>query len=517
MTPFTRRLGLTITAAALVLAAAPAYAGATATSMPTSIAWQPCPEDATVECGTLRLPVDWARPGDEKFDLAIARRRATDPSRRVGPLIINPGGPGGSGVDFALVANQYFSPDVLARFDIVGFDPRGVARSNPVRCSQGAVAATPSAAPRNQKDFDRLVASNRALGADCRRHTGPLIDHVDTLSVVRDIDAIRTALGESKISYYGVSYGTLIGQEYAEQFGQHIRAMVIDSNMDHSLEARRFLVTQAATVEDSFDEFVAWCARDSRCALHGQDVPTIWDRLLAKAGRGELTDPDHPNDGPITADQVINTAFLHFYGPDWPTLAGWLAALEAESSAPSAARKAVQDGTEELVNYPIAVFCEDWRIGIPDYPHFARYASEERGVAPHMRHSPAAEGAALSCLGWPSKVADPQHRLRVRNAPTILMLDALHDPATGYNWATNAHRQLGSAAVLLTYDGWGHGVYRQGPCPAMVTDSYLTYGILPKQGSHCPAVPPAGTALTSSQRPLPAAGPRPGDLPGWSG
>lgn len=309
-------------AAAAVLASALATGSASGDpGYRADITWAPCPERADVECGEVRLPVDWTDPGGEAFTLALARQRADDPAARQGVLFVNLGGPGGSGVDFALVADRYFSPAVLARFDVVGFDPRGVARSNPVVCSAAELAQAPPTAPTDRAGFARLARHNRELADDCRANTGPLHDHVDTGSVVRDLDALRRSLGEREINYFGLSYSTMIGQQYAERYGHRIRAMVLDSNMDHSLGVGAFVETEAAAAEDSFREFVAWCDRTPSCALHGRDVVALWHDLLARAGRGEL--------GAVTPEQVRREAFAAFYGPTWAALAEHLEALDA--------------------------------------------------------------------------------------------------------------------------------------------------------------------------------------------
>lgn len=201
------------------------------------IDWRACPErpdDPGTRCGTLRLPVDWARPGGETFPLALARRTATDPAARIGVLVFNPGGPGLSGVDVALTADSQLGPDVLRRFDVIGFDPRGTVRSAPVRCSSALLAQQPSLTPGNAAEFERLRTYNRQLRDDCRAQSGPLFDHLDSVSVARDTDAIRAALGERQLSFYQWSYGTLIGQAYAELFPDRVRALVMDSVMDHS-------------------------------------------------------------------------------------------------------------------------------------------------------------------------------------------------------------------------------------------------------------------------------------------
>ena len=142
------------------------------------------------------MPVDWSEPYGPTIDVAVARRPATDPARRIGTLVVNPGGPGGSGVDFAIGAAGFFSAELRSRFDIVGFDPRGVARSHPVRCTERWSTAQPSPLLTSPAQYDAAIAYNRGLAADCRKHTGPVFDHVDTLSVARDMEALRAALGE---------------------------------------------------------------------------------------------------------------------------------------------------------------------------------------------------------------------------------------------------------------------------------------------------------------------------------
>ena len=525
----TARLVAITAALALVVPGAPAASAATtpakaANPANPAVAWAACADDPTAECGTLSVPVDWSRPRGEHFDLALARRKATDPSKRIGSLVVNPGGPGGSGVDFVLLAPDYFSADLRARFDLVGFDPRGVARSHPVLCSLDLLSAAPSPVPTNQAEFDRLVRYNRDLGNDCRRHTGPLIDHVDTSSVVKDIDAIRAAVGDRKLSYYGVSYGTLMGQQYAEQFPDRVRALVLDSNMDHSLGTAGFLLTEAGTVQDSWNEFVKGCRADPGCVLHDSDIRALWADLMARAGRGELTLPGEPS-AVLTQFDLVGIVFGFFYGPDWRGLAELLVALDtgtppADASAATAlaatARKAKAGDPELAENSFQPQFCGDWELPVRNYAELAVLLRAQRLVAPEMLYSPLALSATTACLGWSAQTNNPQHPLRAHPAKTLYMTNALHDPATGYAWALNAKRQLGDAARLLTYKGWGHGVYGRSDCVSAPVDAYLISGALPRPGALCAAVPPnppAAARSATGQRPLPA-GPRP-NLPGF--
>ncbi|MEO6089902.1 MAG: alpha/beta hydrolase [Umezawaea sp.] len=494
--------------------AAPEQPNAELAGIVGSITWTPCPELAEVDCGKLSLPIDWSKPRGEKFDLAVARRKATDPSKRIGIMLINPGGPGGSGVNFALNANRVFSPEVQAHFDIIGFDPRGVARSQPVQCSVDLLNKQPSQYPTDQAGFDKLKAYNQELANDCRARSGPIFDHADTVAVTNDMDAIRHSLGERKINYYGVSYGTIMGQQYAERFGHRIRAMVIDSNMDHSLDVKAFNDTEAATAEDSFTEFVKWCDRTESCALHGQDVAKVWDGLLAKADKGELKDPDDPT-WVITSDDLISVAFSVFYGPDWSYLAQWLNALETQTpTLPPTTTTAFAD---EVARSPFpAVFCQDYQFRVKNSKELSGLIASANRLAPHMRGSSLGHFAMASCIGYPPKANNPQHKLRITTAPKILMLNSMHDPATAYAWATNAHRQSRDKTVLLTYEGWGHGVYGSSACATSKSDNYLINLTVPRDGTRCAAVEPPTTATldTTSNPTTKPTGPRPG-IPGW--
>ena len=487
--------GVIVVGLSLPGAAAAAGPPGGSSTAPAAIDWNPCPQDATAECGTLRLPVDWARPSGERFDLAVARRKATDPDRRVGVLLVNPGGPGDSGVDFAVRrAPSHFSTDVQERFDIVGFDPRGVGGSQPVMCSKELLDRRPSAYPRSQAEFDRLAEFNRELRQDCRQRSGPVFDHADTLSVVRDMDALRGSLGEKRINYFGHSYGTLIGEQYAEEYGDRIRSMALTANVDHSLGIREFLVSSAATAEDSFRQFVKWCESTSSCALHGRDVTAVWDGLLARADRGEIHDPKSPGQV-LTANVIALDVFKRFYGPDWDVAAAYVAELDAQD--PKERRRSRQPqpepqpekspGTEQQTKAePFhAVFCQDWRFRPKDYREFARLTEAELRAAPHMRGTPRVHEAMAGCVGWPDEVNNPQHRLRITEAPRILMLHSLHDPANHYAWATNVHRQTRGTTVLLPYEGAGHSVYGRSDCTRDAVDDYLTELKVPSPGSRC--------------------------------
>ncbi|MDF5759369.1 alpha/beta hydrolase [Spongiactinospora sp. TRM90649] len=480
MAGFRYMLGTVLTSAALVLP------GAAAGSTP-AIEWAPCADNRTVECGLLRVPIDWERPGGAKFGLAVARHQATDPGRRIGVLVVNFGG--GPGTEFLQgEAGTYFSKEILARFDVVGFDPRGVGRSGAVRCSADIVRREPLPEPRDQGDFDRLKAYAAELAADCRRRTGPVADHLDTTSVARDIDAIRAALGQRKISYYGMSAGTLAGQGYAELFGRNIRAMSLDSSVDHSLPTGRLLISQAANVEDSFRAFTRWCERDRACALHGRDVPRIWEGLMARADRGTLGDPALKGRVLSAYDLATEAHLGGFMEPSYTWLAERLASLESGKPGPRGVVRGLPGPEVREIEHPAPAACQDWRLKMPDYRRFAAYAERMRQVAPHMRTHPDTQAFALTCAVWPVEPNSPQHRLKpATGTPPILLINARHDPAAGHRWALNVRRQLGRSAALVTYEGAGHGAYQRTACTRRTVDDYLLRLRVPADGSSCPA------------------------------
>lgn len=529
------------------------------------IDWQPCPErpdDPGVRCATLDLPIDWSRPDGATFPLAIAKRAATGPEPAIGPLLINPGGPGGSGVNAALGAEQQLSAEVLRRFDVIGFDPRGVARSSAVVCSIDVLATGPSPAPATAAGYADLLRFSQRLHEDCRQQTGPLFDHLDTLDVVRDMDAIRAALNARQISYYGLSYGTLIGQTYAERFPDRVRALVIDSNMDHSLGVRDFLLGQTVGAQESFEEFAAWCDRDERCALHGRDVLAVFDELMRRADAGGLVDPGTG----MSLDwyTLSGTARTAGYAPDWPSLAEWLATLAdtagdpdggqrsadrtdadrtpaprpvpaatltwpaaaatnnpaatltwptaAATNSPTAGRADVV-APPTVVQFPMAILCQDWSLPVRDFAQYSRFLAENRRVAPQIRASTLGVLAVAICLGWSGEVGNPQHRPRVRTDIPLLVLGSRYDPATPYQWSVAVAKQLGRHGRLVSYLGWGHGAYDRTPCTVGFVDRYLVDRIVPPAGASCA---PAGDPVSSSAQRRSEVPPT-STVPTWSG
>ncbi|MGI5167487.1 alpha/beta hydrolase [Spirillospora sp. CA-253888] len=480
----------TLTAA--ILGSGPAQAAPTAAAAAQKITWRACPDDRTVQCGKITVPIDWAHPRRGTIKIAVARARATQPKQRLGTLFVNPGGPGGSGVDFALDRGE-LSKQIRQRYDIVGFDPRGVGASTPVRCAK--VGPRPSVHPRNQAELNKLTAYQVKLRQSCRKKTGPLYDFLDAGSVARDMDAIRAALGARKVSYYGVSYGTWLGQRYAELFPGRVQRLALDSTMDHSAAgAARFLVDETRGLETAYKQFAKWCPTSGYCALRGKDPIKVLDALMLRAERGTLHEIGSPRT-PLRVPGLAQLVRVSLYDPiSWAQLSEELREL-GRQKAKKLTAAAVDPTPDGLF---AGIMCSDWSFPIRDGKAMAAVKREARKAAPHIRISPLGWEPITACLG--RKAGDPQRPYRIKGVPPVLIVNGLGDPATVHPWAMGVNRQI-PGSRLLTYNGGGHRAYSLSPCSRKAVDAYLLTGRLPAQGARCPAVLPDYSEMRIRQAP----------------
>jgi pimeloyl-ACP methyl ester carboxylesterase len=450
----------------LLVAAAP---GATAAPR-RDIRWHGCGPQApaTLQCGELAVPLDYRRPRGATIRLGFNRLRAQDRRRPIGSLIVNPGGPGGAGSDVVAVeaaGGGLWHPALHRRFDLIGMDPRGVGRSTRVRCDPDAYNRPVSLFPRTAAQFRRLARYARRLGRSCRERTGPLLGHVDTLSVARDMEALRRALGDGKLNFLGLSYGAEIGTLYAERYPKRIRAMALDGILDHSIATEALFADDAVAYEDTFNRFTAWCARSADCALHGRDVAALFDQLVQRADQHPIPVPEcatAPCRTPVTGGDIrLNAYDLLLVKSPIPALGnrGWngfaeaLAALEA-GDASAFARPLVtspRDGTFA----GLAVNCVDYPPLIRGFRDLVSTTLLARSLAPHTQGAGEAWTGFVGCIHWPARLANPPHRARIDGAPPILLVSSTHDPSTPYRWAHDLLRQI-PHAVLLTREGDGH-------------------------------------------------------------
>jgi pimeloyl-ACP methyl ester carboxylesterase len=475
-----------------------------------AIVWRDC-EDG-FECGTLKVPLDHSRPGERPIEIAVARLPAANAEERIGPLFVHPGGPGGSGIDYARFLSFVFPPEILDRFDIVGFDQRGVGRSTAIDCVDRLdefgqdLDQTPDTALEEQ----HIIDAARQFGEDCRRRSAALIQHVDTASAARDMDRIRAALGDQQITYFGVSYGTFLGAVYADLFPTRVRAAVLDAGIDPSADAQRFIVEQAALgFERAFQAFLDQCSAQPACPLGGPDPGRAYDEMIARIEDEPLTSTERP--GQIDDAAALGITLSLLYDPDfgWILLAnairdalegdayGFL--LASEGPAPSDEDEPPPDLTNSFESFS-AVACVDL-VAVTSEEQYERIAAAVKAASPRFGEV-FATGLLPNCAFWPRATRRAPEPITAAGAPPILVVGATRDPATPYEWSQALASQLASG-TLLTYDGDGHVAYGRTFCIDERVNEYLLTLAIPPPDTVCggllDAIPdgPVGPPLLS--------------------
>nr|WP_205863761.1 alpha/beta hydrolase [Planosporangium mesophilum] len=465
-----------------------------------TVNWRPCPDTArtalgrtpdnvTYECGKLNVPQDWANPnGGKQFGIALMRARATHQTNRIGSLVVNPGGPGGSGVDLAAYLSVGLPADVTQRFDIVGFDPRGVGASDRVKCFSDAdldasFGADPD--PVAQADFDKAVALSRKMAQSCGTRYGDTLPLFSTEQAARDMDAIRAALGEPKLTYLGYSYGTLLGAVYAQLFPTHVRALVLDGAIDPTLDSVASAEGQAKGFERAFDNFSAWCRSNaSKCPI-APDARATVTSAMDSARRTPVTGS---GGRAATAGWIQTAVVASLYSQEqWPQLATALDNLRKGNAtgifrlADSYAERDARGRYSNLFDANAAVNCAD-DANTPAVDKLRTLQSEWRQKYPLFGPSSALN---LLCAQWPGK-RDPYPAGAAKGAPPILVVGTTGDPATPYEQTPKLAETLGSG-VVLTWQGEGHTAYPQTRCISSAVNRYLTDLTVPAKGTSCPA------------------------------
>lgn len=431
-------------------------------------------------CATLAVPVDHDDPGGPALELAVGMIPAGDPSRRVGYLLVNPGGPGGGMQDF-LNRGAGLSSAVLDRFDVIGWDPRGVGGSVPAGCRDEArdlYLLDPI--PDSPGEREALDAAARTLAEACTAGLGDAVGHIGTIQVVRDMDAIRRALGAGTISYLGFSYGTLLGVHYAGMFGGHLRAAVLDGVIDPSLSGAETAVGQMVGFARAIDEMFAWCRADPDCPVTG-DPAEAYDLLLERLDGAPSVD----SAGRVTLDpaRAILAVVVASYSSDfWPFFFESLAmAVGGDGTMLGLLGESYVDIAD--LGALVSIGCTDG--GAPTRAELDALTSALIEVAGGFGE--AAAVGALPCEYWPVATGTlPVGPIAAPEAPPILVLGNQGDNATPHEWAVSVARQLASG-VLVSYDGDEHTSYGRSACVDRVVDDYLIDGMVPPGDVDCPA------------------------------
>ena len=449
--------------------------------------WQPCRED--FECAELEVPLDYAEPDGETIGIALLKVPARDADRRVGSLVVNPGGPGAPGTEYAASAALVFRDPLLDAFDVVGFDPRGTGSSAPVDCLSDAelddyVSDDPD--PDTAAERATYAGWVERLGAGCVERSGDLAAHVSTVEAARDMDVLRAALGESALTYFGASYGTKLGSTYADLFPDRVGRLVLDGAVDPTLTNRELNLEQAAGFETALRAYAEDCAADG-CRL-GDTADEVLESI-----RGFI---DRVEQGPLPVGERelgVGNAFYGIVAPlynaeYWRILTQALelgiqgdASLLLQLSDLYTSRGA--DGYTD--NSAEAIYA----INCLDDPTAIEQADVPAEVAAFEEASPTFgtvfAWSLTGCGGVQVEAAEPAPEIDAPGAAPILVIGTTRDPATPYDWAVSLADQLESG-VLLSRDGDGHTGYNAGnACVDQAVHGYLIAGEVPEDGLSC--------------------------------
>ncbi|HZZ51974.1 MAG TPA: alpha/beta hydrolase [Pseudonocardia sp.] len=460
--------------------------------------WSGCAKH--FQCSKLTVPLDYAAPDGPTIQIAVVRAPATDPAHRVGSLLTNPGGPGASGVDY--VESAYpespgdpsdFGATLQRRFDIVGFDPRGVGQSAPVHCLDDAqldqfTALDP--APTTPEQINQVVAGYKNFIAGCQSRSGGLLAHVSSENAARDMDILRAALGDPKLNYLGYSYGTYLGAMYTDLFAQRVGRFVLDGPVPPDLTSQQIDLRQSRGFQVEVDRFISDCATHPDCPL-GTDPSTGSAKLQAFLA-GTATHPIPTGTPRVVASGLAETGVLSamYDSPvSWPRLRRALSDAMAGDGHRLLKLADEYNGRHRDGHYDnqnqanVAINCLD-------QPDSVRSVADVQAELPQYQQASWLAGPSdawedLMCTYWPQKAQARPHEVHYAGAPPILVLGNTQDPATPYAGAQDMARQLG-AAVLVTYDGDGHTAYgRDIDCINNLVDAYLGDGTVPARGTVC--------------------------------
>ncbi|MFG2899582.1 alpha/beta hydrolase [Streptomyces zaomyceticus] len=457
------------------------------------LTWRDCGVPS-FQCATLRAPLDYAKPDAGEIELAVSRIRATGPGERLGSLLVNPGGPGGSAVGYLQgYAGIGYPAPVRARYDMVAVDPRGVARSEPVACLTGPqmdAFTQVDQTPDDTAEVNALSAAFKRFSAGCAKKSREILPHVSTVETARDMDILRAVLGDEKLSYVGASYGTFLGATYAELFPGRVGRLVLDGAMDPSLPAIDLNRDQTAGFETSFRAFAADCVSRPDCPLGTGSVAAAGE-ALKKFFRDVDAEPVPTGESRALGESLATTGVIAAMYDEgaWPQLREALTrAIGGDGSVLLALADSYYerepDGTyANLMFANAAVNCLDLPAAYAGPADVAKAVPSFEKASPIFGRGLA--WAALNCTSWPTPATGGPHRITAEGAAPILVVGTTRDPATPYKWARSLAGQL-SSGTLLTYEGDGHTAYGRGSdCIDTAINAYLLEGTPPAEGKRC--------------------------------
>jgi pimeloyl-ACP methyl ester carboxylesterase len=451
------------------------------------LSWSDCADDQ--ECAELTVPVDWAQPAGATTKVALLRTPAS--GKRIGSLVVNPGGPGAPGKTYAQLAYQAFGRSITEHYDVVGFDPRGVGDSSRITCLPDRqldeyVAA--DSTPDSAAELTEVVDNVKRFADACEKNSGALFRHVDTISVVRDMDVLRAALGEKTLAYFGASYGTYIGAWYAQLFPWRVGRFALDGAVDPSLTSEQYLAGQAEGFTRALRTFVSDCQSQRGCPLRGSLADGL-DQIGVMVAAADESPLRTDLGRELTQNLMITGIAQGLYDDGfYPILTTGI-------------EKALSGDGTDLLRLADAYYQRDdkGRYGTTITSNPAIYCLDvsEKRTTTQIEASADALGrklpplgealgwGALLCAEWPVPAVVPRERLSGTGAAPILVIGTTGDPATPYEWAQGLASQL-SSARLLTWEGNVHTAYNRGNrCVDDSVERYLLSGTMPAEGTRC--------------------------------
>lgn len=449
----------------------------TASAAPGGLQWQPC-ADLPLECAMVSVPLDYRNPDSTKIDIAVSRKKATDPARRRGVLLLNPGGPGGPGRDLPVPITELAPRGVTDAYDLIGFDPRGTGQSAPNTCAltpeqQDPTKVLPYPAPNG--DITESVAYAKQVAKQCFEHSGERLPYVTTANTARDMDMIRAALGEQKISYFGLSYGSYLGAVYTTMFPQRSDRMLLDSVVDPRDVWRSVWQAWGPATEERFVDFAKWAAARSATYELGATPKAVRNTYLNLAEKLD-TAPIGIWTGNLLRAQTRGSLY---FDSTFASLAKIMQSLVRGTPDPAQLPPVNQA-------FPATL----WGIVCGDATWPGSIAQHQRQVLSDRKKYPITNGLPSNiwpCAFWPTKPIEPRVQITDRGPGNVLLTQNLRDPATPLVGAVAMRAALGNRAKLVTADQGGHGAYlfTENACVSNLATTFLVKGTLPAKDVAC--------------------------------
>lgn len=455
------------------------------------IDWTSC--DEGFECGSLTVPLNYEEPAGKTIELALIRLTAGEPNQRLGSLLLNPGGPGGSGIEYVKAATMVTTSAVRNVYDLVGFDPRGVGKSEPVNCLTQAEAdelLASDATADSEQEESAIISMATDFGAKCEARDPEIARNIDTVSVAKDVDILRAVLGDEKLNWLGKSYGTYIGAIYAELFPGRVGRMVLDGAVDPNIDLITLTREQALGFETALDRYISNCVSNGDCPLGNTNAKakSKFNELRAIAKKSPFTTNDKTRK--VNESLFLNGVLLGLYQTSygWDSLTIALQGLVEGDGEPMLSLVDLftnridgkfQDNSLDALS---AVNCLDFPIR-PTLGEVEALVAELKTAAPVFGEWIA--WSALSCTYWPYP-APHDRAVKAEGTAQVLVIGTQYDPATPVQWAKGLARAI-TNSVLVTFNGDGHTAYLEpgASCVDRIVDAYLVNGLSPENNTVC--------------------------------